>query len=199
MGTGEGEAPLVPKIDLRTMTSDLDSIKEGGGGPPRPYVPPPPTFGKTEEQAEPASSFEPPKIEETAAVQFPAGVPLGGKPKSRGVFMVILVVILIVGLGAVGYFFAYPYFFKQPEREAAAPPSAETPTPTILTIPIVPEGEFLPTEGVATETEASPIETPPPPLLSADHISLFKKAAAASSEISPAALNLTSLKQAFGS
>lgn len=205
LSTGEGEAPLVPKIDLRTMASDLGSIKESGGGPPRPYVPPPPTFNKPEEPVGAASPpFEPPKIGETAPVQFPAGVPLEGKPKSKGLFVVILAVIIIVGLGAIGYFFVYPYFFKQSKEEAveAPPPTPkeEAPAPILPAVPTIPEAELSPPgEEAATTTETSPIETPPPPLTTPSHVSLFKKAADASSEVNLAALDLTSLKQAWGS
>ncbi|MFH1192941.1 MAG: hypothetical protein V1656_01325 [Candidatus Jorgensenbacteria bacterium] len=155
--TGEGEVPLAsapqPKVEVRTMGSDLRSIGEQGGGEPRPYVPKPaapssvftpPTPGSTPSPfVKPSITFTPPGMG-TAGLptqaglptkpQVPSGVPAPvGAPKSkRGIFLGILSFFVVVGLAAVGYFFIYPMFAGTPAEPVVTPPAPIAEVPPVL-------------------------------------------------------------------
>lgn len=125
IGTGEGEVPLVDpsssKIDLRTMSSDMSSIKEMGGNVPRPYTPPPSIPNVEPKKVEPPKNI-PQQNQATFSVNqtFPTqtqntqqATPIK-KQKGSGLFIAILVIIVLAGLAAVGYFFVYPKFASEP-------------------------------------------------------------------------------------
>ena len=179
--TGEGELPLSKpsdiKFDLRTMSSDIASMKESGGGAPRPYVPPPPVRSREESpvvgsgQMRPGAppsgiAFAPEKMASVPTPPFqPKPAPLGQKTaapmkkKSSGLFYGLLVVVVVAGLAALGYFFIYPAFFGE---KAATEPEAGAPATTLL-----PEAPLV-------ETPPPVVEAPPPPQTPATHVSLFK-------------------------
>jgi hypothetical protein len=168
---------------------------------PRPYGPSPPTSGNipaAEASQSPLSSavsptppagapgqFAPSKTEETiqSAITFSsqAAAPFTTKKKSN-LFTLVLVVLLILGLGAVGYFFVYPKFFGNTEVvEAPAPPSEPVTPPEV---PLVEEA-----------TPQFPTETSP--LITESHKSLFKIPADATLELDVNTVELSSLRQAF--
>jgi len=209
--TGEGEVPLAPapqpKVEVRTMGSDLRSIGEQGGGEPRPYVPkpaaplsafPPSTPGSAPSPfIKPAIPFTPPKMG-TAGLPAQAGVPPkppvpsgapkpispapGGTPKSkRGIFLGILSFFVVVGLAAVGYFFIYPMFAGTSAEPVAAPaPVVEVPpAPPQEEPPVIPP---VPAEVIAG------IDT---------HTSLFTIPADIRTEATPAPVSVDGLRAAL--
>lgn len=182
LGTGEGEVPLgappQPNIETRTMASDLKSVSESGGASPRPYVPPPPVA--SQEPAMPPvpekkETFVPPPID-LGEIPKPAmmGVVAPVKKSKKGLFVAILTFLIIVGLGAVGYFVVYPKFFGGEVAETPEPPPAEN---------IPPPAE----------------ELPPLPTTIESHVSFFKTAADFTTDVTlpgpVGGFNLTDLKQ----
>ncbi len=165
LGTGEGEVPLSninsPKIDMRTMASDMKSVEESGGIETRPYVPPPMTPSKKIEEAlfQPSTIpameekvFIPPSIESTqnpAKMDFPE---LKKQKSHKGFFVALITIIVIAGLGALGYFVVYPIFFQAPSviDNTINPP---------VNPPI---------------TEQPPVEPPPVNPPASNHVSLLK-------------------------
>ncbi|MBI5732387.1 hypothetical protein HY967_00295 [Candidatus Jorgensenbacteria bacterium] len=202
IGTGEGEVPLAPpptpKIDVRTMASDLKSMEEGGTGLPRAYTPPPPinpvtpppTPSQTPTPTPPSIPSPLPKKEEESIFFRPPEVPSTitpttistasaiTKPKSKkGMIIGLGVGFGLVALAALGYFVIYPTFFNKPVEP---PPVYETPN-----IPPPPEPTPEPTPN------PTPTPTPEPPIT---HSSLFKTAPDLTEEISVASLSLNDLK-----
>ncbi len=179
--TGENESPLSTpsdiKFDLRTMSSDVSSIKGSGGGEPRPYVPPPQVRPREEfkPQAPAGTPFAPqnfnPASTSTSPIQpktmEPMKMPALGKPvkkSSGGLFYVLLVLLIVLGVAALGYFVVYPKFFaKNTPAPEVTPPAT---TPEVTTPP-------------PAENTPPPAENTPPPATTAPqpHASLFKIAA----------------------
>ena len=204
IGTGEGEVPLakVPSAPMmRTMASDVASIKETGGGEPRPYIPKeiPPAFAETPTPASPKKdfvvpsvipAFVPPQPEmgnvSIPTPQGPVGEP--GKKKSKsGLFVGIAVFVTLVGVAAIVYFFVIPKFTTAP---------VETPVATPTSIETVPAPE------VATTTEQQPTIPPPvsetPKLPTIDvHASLFKNSADLTSEVTLTEVTMDSVKKSL--
>lgn len=212
MGDGEGESPLIrrnedeDKIDVRTLSSDKESIKETGGDAPRPYTPEiqpmtppaeikeeptisiPESFGtetgevRTEKQDVP---YEPQNKEEQRTQKTPSS--------KKGIFFAIVAVVVVSGL-ALGYFFVYPLFFpseqpKEQEAEALPPPAAESPPVEIPVVPIEP---------VIPEPEPEPIPPEPEPVPEPkQHSSLFQTPADELREIPLAGLTLADVKNAI--
>ncbi|KKU91587.1 MAG: hypothetical protein UY23_C0001G0193 [Candidatus Jorgensenbacteria bacterium GW2011_GWA1_48_11] len=184
IGTGEGESPLAtppsPKIDLRTMASDMNSLKETGGGAPKAYVPEMPA---AQPAPMPSSSFEPLKI---SNAETPASFPAAITPakSKKGLFWGLVALIVVAGLGAAGYFFVYPTFFAGPKTaETTLPPTTEIPPPT------QPEVQ-----------NPTPIPTPETPAAAPtiqNHVSLFKTAADTTADVTLATTDLTSLAAAL--
>lgn len=139
IGTGEGESPLakVPfqKIDMRTMESDMSSIKASGGGAPAPYAPTSPSINRSESKN--TGSFTPQSESNTpsftsatggastfniADMSTPsfggAGTPppppsspvMPPLPSHKGnkAFLLTIIGVVILGLIAAAYFFLLP-------------------------------------------------------------------------------------------
>lgn len=185
--------PPPPEITLRTMQSDLESLKQSGGSgsapkpftPPelakdlsRPAVPPPPmpkipqTDFATQRPAAPAApSAAAPKIETEAA---------GGKSWGK-MLMWGFALILIIGAGVAGYMYVYPLLFPQ---LPPAPPAPAVTTPAPTPAPVAPE---------APAATTSPVAAPVQPKA---HTSLLASPASVS-PINLTTLDLTSLKLAL--
>lgn len=124
--------PPPPEITLRTMKSDLGSLKETGGSAPqpkpftppelkseapRPNLPPPPPPRIT------PSEFDKPKFEAKASgPELPKGPmieeePSGGNMKK--ILMWVGIAVIAVGVGLAGYFYVFPMLF--PTQEVPAP------------------------------------------------------------------------------
>lgn len=169
IGGGEGEVPLVtpgtPKIDIRTLASDAKSLEETGSVSPRPYTSPPNTSQRTSESNEttfmPPSNeptIKPPAFEPTMPTPPPVPADLKEiKPAGKNKFLPILILVIVLGLVALGYFVVYPALFKK--GPIAEPPPNPNPPPT----------EPPPVEPPPI-VEPPPVEPPSPP----DRSSLFK-------------------------
>lgn len=192
LGTGEGEVPLAPpptsKLDARTMSSDSRSMQQSGGAMPRPYAPqsvsssPAPSPARTPTPPVPVPQM--PKPVQAPVTQSSTPIAVAIQKKSRkNIFVISLVAILVIGLGALGYFVLYPMIFGEsevpPPRNDLSPTSDVTPSP----MP-VPGGEPVP------EMEVEPT----PQAASLTHISFFKTAADATEDVSLVNLTFPSLK-----
>ncbi len=227
---GGEKKPTQPNVDVRTFGSDVKSVADSGGGSPKSYTPatPPPSPKLPETQAPDRPERTPLEVEKKPEMKqsfgevfpsvskektpTPAPAPMsfeaGGlgaegvktKKSPKGLFIGILVLIIIVGLFAVGYFFVYPFFFGGETEEAAEVPppvsapesSAEVPAvPEIPEVPVVTEsGTTTPAEGEETATEPeAPAET-----TLTEHASLFVSAADASSDATLSELNVSAYK-----
>jgi len=200
---GEGEFPMtspgtpkIPEMDVRTFGSDIKSMAEQGGGPPKPYQPAAPAQPATPAR-EPVSPPPPPaekksfgEVFETPGVMTPqpletppAGLQeFGEAPKSkRGLFVGLLVLIVVIGLGAVGYFYVYPTFFGRGGVEVPPPPVAENQPAPAPTPPIVPQVPVVSEETTTTTSTATTTGEAVPPAeetgVFGEHQSLFKTAA----------------------
>ena len=193
IGTGEGEVPLanapVADVTMRTMSSDIASIKETGGGEPKSYNPQ--GMGMNIPPAQ--SAVVPPQTDIGAAPSpMPAGQPM--QPPKKGVnwFAIIASLIGIVGVLALLYFFVYPRFFAP----ATVPPAA-APATTAQESTLPPATSTLPTTpdvGLATGTGAVADSQFQTVIL---HSSLFKTSADTSSEITLPAVTLDAVKAAI--
>lgn len=176
IGTGEGEAPLakppVADLTMRTLNSDIASMKAAGGGEPRPYVPKevsfvPPTPESVAPQpmapvSSPTTPAAPAEINfgdiAPAVTTAPAPVPA---KSSNALFITLTTIIIVAGLAAVGYFFIYPQFSAAPAaveqpaatEQPAVPPPAPAPEVPAATLP-------APTELPTVPTHASLLKTP---------------------------------------
>ncbi|GEM_PF-869333 len=223
IGTGEGESPLArpsaPSLETRTFSSDLNSIKTSGGAEPAPYAPsaaPRPPVTPSIPSTSPKPSFVPPSgmAMGNDTLPKPGGIPpitpipapiSGASSKSGGkkIFIAILSFLIVVGLGAVGYFFVYPLFTEEP----ILPPAPEAPTLPETPEPFQPSEPASTTEEAATSTEetSSPeSETSAPDPWSgiqglSSHRSLFVIAPDATTEIILTSPTLTALKAALPS
>lgn len=195
IGTGEGESPLAKpseKIDMRTMASDIASMRETGGGAPRPYAPQnAPAKAAPSQPAAAKVPAAPPANMATKAMDVPpippssstpttpGPVPEKPKPSKKGPFIGLLVLILVVGLAAVVYFFIYPMF----KVSAPAVPSENAQPAVSTTAPAAgaPESTGAPTstpvmEGTVSST--APAASSSVSVLTVElHASFFKNPA----------------------
>ncbi len=190
IGTGEGSSPLakVPfqKIDMRTMESDMSSVKASGGGSPSPYTPgsAAPTPRPSQPASSPAtgaSSFN------VADMSAPENIEVGTKSpimptapqKNNKVFLWAIIGIVVVGLIAAAYFFLWPALKGiQEAKEKIAPAEEVTPAEEIVRPPAT-------EEGVAT------------PEVIAVHASFFKTPADVVSELRPEIFSAAGVKAAI--
>jgi len=182
LGTGEGEIPLAKmpsdKIDVRTMASDAMSMQETGGGMPRPYTPQTQATAPKEPTA-PSKPIPSPQSPINLADQMMGGItqmnqqaptmapqPIK-KSGGRGLFWTLLIVIVVLGLIAIGYFFVYPQFIKSgAEKTPAVVNQSVTPSEEVATIPPAPQ--------IETPTTTPPV-APPQSVSTVDvHASFFK-------------------------
>ena len=194
IGTGEGESPLanVPfkKIDMRTMESDMSSVKSSGGGAPAPYAP----GASGQPQTSPQSSSNAPQVPQGMATFNVADMsaptsggmpPVGGSPAvqraepstphgNNKAFLWAIIGIVILGLLAAGYFFLLPGLRGVGELKEEASPAAEAPA--------VEETES-PAPSIGTEPETVAV-----------HASFFKTPADVVAELQPQLWSSTGVK-----
>lgn len=198
IGTGEGEVPLATPAQMpdlmRTAISDVKTLQETGGQNVKPYVPEnisPASFEPANNAGEPAKPaeqmFQPPQPQNPTMASEINAVP--AKQHQKGLINGLIVFVVIVALGAAGYFFVYPKFFGPPAENPIVnepiTPISETPEmPIEPLVPIV-----LPAttteENVATSTNSSETKT---------FISLLQKPADSSQEKTLTNIDATSLK-----
>jgi len=195
IGTGEGESPLAPapqnEITMRTMASDVTSIKEMGGGDPRPYTPSATPISQTQPvQKPPEPSAQTNTTINNSQPAEMSVIPLPPK-KSGSAFVILSVVIIILGLGAIGYFYVYPKFVSQDSAGIATEEQqiADEQSPLITE-------KATTTESTSTASTTPAIEVPPITGLGS-HISLFKTAADFSSETTLQSETVATIKEAW--
>jgi len=190
----------MPDLNVRTYGSDVKSMAESGGGPPKPYQPvaPAPAAPQPEEKKSFSEVFETPGgVSPLPAEVPPAGLQeFGAAPKSRkGLFAVILGIIIVVGLGAIGYFYVYPTFFGGAAKVETPPPvtgEPQTPAPPlpVLQVPAVPPVPVVETTSTATTTGGE-IALPQALL---EHKSLLTSAADVSTEVTLGTISVAAMR-----
>lgn len=204
LGTGEGEVPLAKmpsdKIDVRTMASDAMSMQETGGGMPRPYTPQTQAVAPKETTV-PSKPIPPSQSPVNFTDQMMGGITQinqqapktapqpAKKSGGRGLFWTLLIVIVVLGLIAVGYFFVYPQLFTKGDVEKTTevinPPT--TPPEEVVNIP--------PTPPVETPTTTPPVVVPPSVSTVDVHASFFKTKADLVFDAKLSAFTLDDLKK----
>jgi len=163
--------PPPPEITLRTMQSDIESIKQSGGENPipKPFIPP---------EIKKQNNMELEDLSREEGMIKPGNgegvVPPSEPPKKKLKVFILIAVLILVIAGAVfaGYMYIYPMF-----KPAMTPIDIPQEQPAVVfpEIPVViPEPEILPpVEEVATVTpEIIPIPVPEPIVLK-QHVSLL--------------------------
>lgn len=108
--------PPTPEVSVRTMQSDMKSISQGEITPTPEIVAPKPSFDNRAQNFIPESVGPMMTDEEVAA------------PKSHRTLWAIIAVVIIIALGAVGYFVIFP-MMSSPVVEPIAENTTPTPTP----------------------------------------------------------------------
>ena len=203
LGTGEGEVPLVkpsPDVQVRTMASDINSLKETGGQNVKPYTPPPDSLAKDQQTVEPPPVKQTPKTQSVPpmsggsppsppSTNLETKSPMKDKKSSKGLAIGIIVFLIIVGLAAIGYFFVLPLISS---------PDIDTPIDIEEAAPPVDEPPLIP----SAEEEAPPVEEEEPlaeeePPLTPTHSSLLQTSADVISEVTLSEINLAAIKEGF--
>lgn len=182
--------PPPPEITLRTMQSDMESLKQtgGSGSTPKPFTPP----ELTKDLSRPAVPPPPPmpRIPQTDFATQRPSAPSAAAPKieteasgSNWGKMLLWggAMLLIIGAGVAGYLYVYPILFPQ---LPSAPPAPAITTPA----PVVPAPEIP-----APEAVVPPAETPAQPKA---HTSLLASPASVFA-INLTTVDMTSLKIAL--
>lgn len=175
MGGGEPQK----NVDVRTMASDLNSIQSGGA--PQSYTPqtpmPPPAPSQAPSAAPDNFNFEIPQVptgmDQVAGNSAPQ-VPTG-KKKGKGALIGLITFIVVLALGAVGYFLVYPMFAgtKPPAETVTTGGAVTTPTTTETTgtsVAVTTTGTSTNASSSQTTTSSTTTTTPQAPLA---HTSLF--------------------------
>lgn len=140
--------PKVPpppqEIGIRTMQGDVKSMQETGGAAPAPQPFAAPLVSPEEKLTIPGYTGP------EEAVFTPETLPQGEarlqmqeeKKKGRGktIAIVLGILVLATGLGALGYYFIYPLLFAPvPQTEETLPPPSPSPEPPPTTPESLPE------------------------------------------------------------
>lgn len=159
--------PPPPEITIRTMSSDLESLKETGGTTPAPKPftppelkkgwtsptpPPPPPPAGGPPKITPAEFGEPKKSEAAP----PSGlIEEEGGSKGKKIALWAGTSVIVVGAGLAGYYIIFPLLFPP---QAPPPPPAVTQPPTevpISAIPVVePPTALAPHQSLLKSTDA---------------------------------------------
>ncbi len=180
-GQGQGgpsmpPPPPPPEITLRTMQSDLQSVKQSGGENPVPEAFTPPEIKKQASSELDDLSKEEGMIRPGAAEGV---LPPAEAPKKKGKIFVLITILILVLAGAAyaGYVYIYPMFAKPVISVNTPAPQTnipETPSTTVTTPENIPPVATS-TEEMATTTEDVATTTPEVPLqpVLKPHISLL--------------------------
>ncbi|MDO8751985.1 MAG: hypothetical protein Q7J22_00305 [Candidatus Wolfebacteria bacterium] len=142
------------------------------------------------------------------SVQQPSSMPVLSKKSGskKGLFGVILALVLIAGAGALGYYFVFPLFFGEsgalvapedttspsvPSSDATLPPSDFFNPPPVLS----PEPEPVPSVNSGQVPPTSVIPAPPTP---AGHVSFLSTPADITSQVTLEAPSAEALRTALG-
>jgi len=203
--------PPPPEITLRTMQSDIESIKQSGGENPiaKPFIPP--------EIKNQTNNMELGDLSKEEGMIKPGNgdgvLPPSEPPKKKLKIFILISVLILVVAGAVfaGYKFIYPMFkpvipVAPPQEQLAVIPEN---IPIITEEPIIPESSIpessLPTPEVVPPVEELATTTPevipetipvPPPVVLKQHVSLLVSPADLSAPlILTASTSLISIKE----
>lgn len=160
--------PPPPEITLRTMQSDLESVKQSGGENPTPQAFTPPEIKKQPSVELNDLSQEDGMIRPSASDGV---LPPSETPKKKGkVFLLVTILVLVLaGAAYAGYVYIYPMFAKPVISNTPVPPAniPETPSTSITFPPENQEPIIPPLEETATTTEEELASTTPetPPLV----------------------------------
>ncbi len=204
LGTGEGEVPLakqMPDVNMRTMASDVSSIKEMGGGDPRPYapkeMPASPVPAQKEVVVPPIIPPVVPPQPDAASPMMPEGSMQETPEKKKsnsGIFVGVAVFVTLIGLAAVVYFFVLPMFLS----DGSEPVNEGTPAAEEQVIPPAEEPVIPPAEPpAATSTEGIPEAGVPKMPVVEVHASLFATPADLSAEATLGEVTADAVKKAF--
>lgn len=197
--------PPPPEITLRTMQSDIESIKQSGGENPIPKPFTPSEIKKQNNMELENLSREEDMIKPNSGDGV---VPPSRPPKKKlKIFILITILILVIaGAAFAGYKFIYPMFKPAisvpPEQPAAISenppvtviPESPVPTPPEATPPV--EELAITTEELATTMATTTPETIPPPVVLKQHISLLVSPADSSVPLTlSASTSLASIKE----
>jgi hypothetical protein len=195
LGTGEGESPLaVPDIKpeniaVRTMSSDISSIQAQGGGQPVSYTP-----NLNQPKAE---VFVPPQAEASpinpgSPAEIP-GVMAENTNSKKPIILGLASFVIVIALGAIGWFVVYPNFSNNTEPVVEEAPVATLPTPEEPQPPTPPPAE--PADNSTSTASTTPEEILPPKTLI--HSSFLKTPADAVTELNFVPATLENYKTAF--
>ena len=158
--------PPPPEITLRTMQSDMESVKQSGGENPTPQAFTPPEIKNQNMSGLDDLSKEDGMIRPGAGEGV---LPPAEPPKKKGKIIILISVLILVLAGAAyaGYVYVYPMFAKpaisvnQPVVPETTIPETEIPE-TIVVVP--PEEEIIATSTPEEMATTTPEEILPPPI-----------------------------------
>ncbi len=154
--------PPPPEITLRTMKSDLESLKDTGGSSPipkpftpsefkseaprpmAPLPPPPPKMALANFSASKTETM--PEIKPTASTTIEEEAPKSSSGGLKKILLWVGVLVIAIGVGLAGYYYVFPMLF--PSQEAPAP---------MITAPVTPEPEQVIPENVEVPTAVIPV------------------------------------------
>lgn len=200
LGTGEGESPLaIPDIKpenltARTMNSDVASIQTQGGGQPVAYTPNP-IQPKTEVFVPPQAEIAPMNPTATPA-EMPVVMEAPASNK-KPIILGLASFVIVIALGAIGWFVIYPNFSATTEESIEAEfPASSLPTPEEPQ-PAMPPEETVSPETPTSSATSSEVTTASGTAPTFIHSSFFKTAADAVTEFSFEPATTENYKKAF--
>jgi len=121
--------PPPPPITVRTMGSDIKSMQSSGGTPVPQQVKPAElkNFGSSADEP----LFSPDKSPEQASLSKQSG---GGMEWVKIIAWTLGIIIVLGGLGFVGYQYVYPLFFSDDSVDVAPPPDTTSQPPPPQTL-----------------------------------------------------------------
>ena len=145
-----------PPMDVRTMASDLNSIQ--GGGSPQSYTPkgpdPKPNQAAPQPETQPSQNFNfqiPQVPTDLSAPAASPEMPIKQKKSGRGALVGIISFVVVIALGALGYFVVYPMLStSSPSKTQTVQINTTTENPTPAGA-----GETQPVAVVTTTTEST--------------------------------------------
>ncbi|MBU4348376.1 hypothetical protein KJ671_02685 [Patescibacteria group bacterium] len=141
-----------PEITLRTMESDIESVKEAGGEQVVPQAFTPPEIKSESSVDFNTSSNEDNMISAENNVETTSPPIINEQPKSKTKLIVLLTILtlLVATVAYVGYVYIYP-IFAQPVISNTTPINSEVAQTEPIVVPIVPEvpvNEIIPIPGI---------------------------------------------------
>jgi hypothetical protein len=194
LGTGEGETPLtIPDIKpenltARTMSSDISSVQTQGGGQPVSYTPNL-NQPKTEVFIPPQAEMSP--MNPSSSAEIPSTVGIETPSSKKPIVLGLASFVIVIALGAIGWFVVYPNFVSNTEIAIEEVPVAVLPTPEEPQPPVTSEE---PASSTSTTSTTTPEENAPKTII---HSSFFKTPADAVTEFNFVPATLENYKTAF--